>query len=208
MESDQFDELIKARLERRDLCASLHESGHAMLADALNVGVERVWISGLYDSDIRPPSGVNLVAGYAVSKAIVIALAGRAVDEILRVDGHLCETSPDMYQTDECRLRECLGVASAPGTPTPEESARYFSEIHNLRNVWVASWVRQNEEPIRRFAKRLNNARVLSGEELQAALRDSWGSEKPEHAGLTEQVQASVSRFLIPPPAQTCSPLR
>lgn len=76
MEAEELNRLLTLRLEQRDLCIAMHEAGHAMLADALNVGVERASIEGLYDSTINPRAAVVLVPGHAVSKAIVITLAG------------------------------------------------------------------------------------------------------------------------------------
>ena len=75
----------------------MHEAGHVMLADALGVGIERVWITGLYDATINPQAGVKLVSGgCALSKAIVIALAGHR--EFL-----LCE--PNYRDSHKCWLR-------------------------------------------------------------------------------------------------------
>src|ERR1700679_2386382 len=119
MGEDQFELAIARRFARRDLCSSMHEAGHVMLADALGVGIERVWITGLYDATINPQAGVKLVSGgCALSKAIVIALAGRAVDEALDVDNTKCEVGFDQIRTDERVLQECLENAYAPDVPT------------------------------------------------------------------------------------------
>ena len=79
-----------------------------MLADALGVEIEQATIRGLYDNKIVPPASVELVPGYSLSSAIVIALAGQAVDECLLVDTTPCDANHFMYETDRLRLEQCL----------------------------------------------------------------------------------------------------
>jgi hypothetical protein len=179
MDDEQFERLTELRLSRRDLCTSLHEAGHAMLADALNVDIERVWITGLYDKTIKPQAGVLLAGTYPIPKAIVIALAGRAVDETLDVDNSKCEAGFEQYETDECRLQECLVKSYAPNVLTDEQSSRYHRETHILRHGWVSLWVKRNEEPIRRFAEALKEARVLTGCDLERVINEAWEGSKP-----------------------------
>jgi len=102
-----------------------------------------------------------------------------------------------MYQTDECRLRECLRCAYGSDDITEEQSAQYFREIHTLRNHWVAEWVRRNRAPIERFARRLKAAKVLHGTELQVALSEAWNGEKPECAALSAEVDSHVKALFL-----------
>ena len=105
MEASEYDSLIEQRLEADEMCAALHEAGHAMLADALDVGIECASIKELRNPNAKPPAYVRS-GPCPVKFEVVIVLAGQAVDESLGADAS-CQRNPMMYETDEKRLEEC-----------------------------------------------------------------------------------------------------
>jgi hypothetical protein len=207
MNDEELNELIERRLDARAMCVSLHEAGHAMLADALNVAISRASIEGLEDKATTPMAVVELVPDYPVCHAIVIALAGQAVDETLIVDPP-CESNWLMYRTDEDRLSECLIAAHSQGGCTPEQSAHYWRNVPLLRRQWVATWVATHAEAITAFARRLKECKVLTGAELAQALEESWADTKPDLAALLTDVQTQVnnSLFVVPTLKSTDNP--
>jgi hypothetical protein len=195
MESLDYEALEKKRLDADAMCAALHEAGHAMLADALNVGIECAPIKGLRDPQAKPSAYVHLKPG-PVEHKIVIALAGRAVDRSLSADDH-CQTNFMMYETDERRLEESRIRLFPDQKPGSEGYFHYNRTFPIIQNGWVLPWIRENEDAVRRFAALLMEKRELCGEELSICLREAWNGKKPSFRSLDQQVKEQVAQLSL-----------
>jgi hypothetical protein len=183
---EEIEELFQQRLLTRVACVSRHEAGHAMLADALGVKIRRVSIAGLNNPELRPMAVCELIPPYPIFSAIVIALAGQAVDDTLTTEQQ-CQASWLEYETDQERLAECIPK------DCPENARAYFwQRIHLLRGTWVANWVAQHRSAIVGFAEHLRMKTILTGAELDIALRDSWAGTKPNEAHLIAETKQIV----------------
>lgn len=162
-----------------------------MLADALGVKISRVSIEGLSNPNLRPMAVCELIPTYPVSSAIVIALAGQAVDETLSIEQQ-CQASSMEYETDCARLAECI-----PEDCPEDARAHFWQKIHALRDTWVAEWVRHHRLAIIAFAERLRMEIALSGAELASALQDSWSGSKPNESELSAEVGQIVANAVL-----------
>jgi hypothetical protein len=195
MESLDYEALEKQRLDADAMCAALHEAGHAMLADALNVGIECASIKHLRDPLAKPPAYVQLKPG-PVEHEIVVALAGRAVDRSLSADDH-CQVNFMMYETDECRLEE-LRLRLFPNQKLRSEGYFHYNRtLPTIESGWVLQWIRDNEAAVRRFAALLMEKRELCGKELIVCLREAWNGKKPSFKLLEQQVKEQVARLSL-----------
>ena len=187
MDPEDIEKLFQQRLAARAVCVSRHEAGHAMLADALGVKIKCVSIAGLSDPNLRPMAACELIPPYPVPSAIVVALAGQAVDDALAIEQQ-CQASWMEYETDWERLAECI-----PKNSTEDAKAYFWQKIHPLRDTWVARWVRDHGSAIDAFAERLKMQTVLAGAELSSALQESWSGRKPNEADLSAEVGQIVA---------------
>jgi hypothetical protein len=124
MTSEQSAELNR-RQNKTPFCTALHEAGHTMLADALNVSISRVEIE--LSSASGCAGGVTLVPNYPVAFAIVIALAGEAVDRSLGRT-YDCDCNRLAYETDRDRVREGL-LCLYPSGPTTVQGAHFWQNV-------------------------------------------------------------------------------
>jgi hypothetical protein len=181
-----YDALLVQRRNQAEWNIALHEAGHAMLADALGVQVSRVSIEGITNQCLDREGFCELPLKVGRCESLVIALAGRAVDDNLKEAA--LTRNWEVYETDDVRALEYLQSGYSDC-----DRANFLRLAPLLRVGWVADWVVCNRTQILAFADRLKTAKSLSGENLRTALDDSWGSERPCSDELAAEVQRVVT---------------
>ena len=178
--------LVEQRISTAEMDVAMHEAGHVMLADALGVMFSRVSIEGVRDVSLERRGFCELPLEIGRCESLVVALAGRAVDE--RFSQHETQNRGfQAYKTDEERALEYLDKDCSA-----EERTNFHRRVYALCTGWVTNWVTRYRTQIQAFAVRLKCAKSLGGTELRTALDESWGGEKPVRDELIAEVQLVV----------------
>ena len=159
---------FEQRIDTAEWNVAIHEAGHAMLADALGIEIIKVSIEGVRNKCLDRDGFCQIPQEVGRCESLVIALAGRAVDE--KLNPNVIQNSVWLaYKTDNEQASEYLKKNCSDA-----ERTNFNRLVYSLCSGWVAEWVTRYKGPIVAFANRLMAAKSLSGDNLRSSLADSW----------------------------------
>lgn len=181
-------------MEIRDPFA--HEAAHALVYDALDMQVARVWVQAEAD-DARREGGLTergTDAQMSQGAGVLEFMAGAGV--LTHIFALSFDRTIIKAKSDFCTILRLFG-------PGSEEEAR--TQLERLRiatDDFVREWVLTNKDPIMRLATRLQQNPVgdkrweLSGNELHGAMEICWNGRRPSAHITQEFAEAGWARIL------------
>lgn len=168
-----------------------HETGHALMFDALGVPISFVTISAGCEGEESSYEGCVKLALDSNSVADVIAgtLAGPGASFfIAHVPAN--KQAMEQFSSDQLKIYQIHNKQKDAGSYN-----EFWGRLQLFLSTWLKAWLIQHQESIHRFASELLEKRTLSGEELEQALTSAWAGSKPDTYTLRSDVVATLNRI-------------
>lgn len=174
----------------------VHEAAHALVYNALDMQVARVWVQA-EDDDPRREGGLTergTDAQMNIGAGVLEFMAGAAV--LTHIFSLSFDRAINKTKSDFCTILRLLGANSE------EEAETQLEYFRRATDDFVREWVLTNKDPIMRLATRLQQSPVsdkrweLSGNELHGAMQISWNGRRPSAHMTQEFTEARWARIL------------
>lgn len=171
---------------------AIHESGHAMMFDALGAPIEFVTI--IEGCCGERPSFEGCVKLQRECNPAYVVLAGTLagpgasffIAGVVPNEGAI-----EKYQSDQKVLQQIHRDQKDAGT-----YEEFWLLLNQFLAVWMRSWLVNRKHVILRFANLLQAADTLHGDELRRALESAWASSKPDVQDFQKEVQDALRQSL------------
>lgn len=165
-------------MEIRDPFA--HEASHALVYDALNITVARVWVQ--YDDEGRGGGKTERGAGVEMTHGcgVLEFMSGGGV--LVLIFAQPFDRTINRIKSDMCTILPLLGFTSE------QEARTQLERLRMATHDFVGEWVLIHKDPIMRLATLLQQSPIedqrweLSGDALREAIQRCWGGIKPSAA--------------------------
>jgi len=166
----------------------IHESGHAIMFDALDIPMEFVTVAvGCGGEEASLEGCVRLAdENNPAGDIVMAALAGPGASFFIA--GVADKDSIERYKSDQRHLQR-IHADQADAGRQDEYWSRLMAFLYGPMRVWLL----ENRAVIVRFATMLSAAQTLRGEPLRQALDSAWSAPKPDLTLLREALQDLLS---------------
>lgn len=163
---------------------AIHEAGHALMFDALEVDINLVTIEPSeelkFDGHVRlacdSNNVVSVVAGTMAGPAASFYVAHDLALESQR------KFASDRRQMEAIHKSEKMDISFD----------RFWQKMQFFMQGWLRDFLLRHEAPIRSFASKLVAHKTLSGQALQDALTAAWDGAKPDPGKVREELFAAL----------------
>jgi hypothetical protein len=163
---------------------AIHEAGHALMFDALEVGIDLVTIEPSeelnFDGHVRLACDSNNVVSVVAG-----TMAGPAASFYVAHD--LALESQRKFASDQ---RQMQAIHKSENMDTSFD--RFWQKMQFFMQGWLRDFLLRHETPIRSFASALVANKTLSGQALQEALNAAWSGAKPDPGKVREELLAAL----------------